>query len=212
MSKYNKYAKELDKAFKEARKAYREEAKVVSIAEKFSSIGKTDAELIVAQQRYNDAKSEFRHEANVIWQNFNIKAQAIRDALNEEIQSDNMANPADIDTNALELIKTGVLSPAEYEKLAGTFKNNPTMCKMLAHYADRQAQDTTDNNAKAEYRAIADELRNSKNVRLQDFDAMVNIADYCSGHGTQGQMNQSSYVLGMADRWEEFTADSIAEF
>lgn len=212
MSKYNKYAQDLDKAFKKAREAYKEEVKLLNIAERFAGKGNTNAERIASQERYNTTKSEVRRSTNKIWQDFSREAQAIREALREEIERDNMADPRAVDANALELMKTGVLTPTEYKKIAGTFKDNPTMQKLLAFYANKQAQECADDKTKVEYSIIASEIRQAPNAVLQRFDAMITSADYCSGHGTQGKYNNSSYVLSMADKWEEFNGNAINEF
>lgn len=212
MSNYNKYAKDLNKAFLKAREAYKEEAKVLDIAERFAGKGETDAERTASQERYNRAKADFRHSTRDIWGGFTSEARAIREALKQHVDRDNMADPRAIDTNALELLKTGTLSPAEFENIAGTFKENPTMSKLIAHYAAQQADSTADPLEKSKYNTVAVALRNAPNAVMEKFDALVQVADYCSGHGTQGSFNRSSYVQTMADKWESFAGEAVDLF
>lgn len=86
------------------------------------------------------------------------------------------------------------------------------MVKLIAHYATQQAENTTDNLKKADYNLVASELRGLQIAPLEKFDAIVNLADYCSGHGTEGRTESYDYVLSMASQWENFTGEAVDTF
>lgn len=86
------------------------------------------------------------------------------------------------------------------------------MSKLIAHYAAQQADSTADPLEKSKYNTVAVALRNAPNAVMEKFDALVQVADYCSGHGTQGSFNRSSYVQTMADKWESFAGEAVDLF
>lgn len=211
MGKYNKYAQDLNKAFIKARESYKEEAKAMEIAERFLGSGQNEHEIALSHQRYHETKAAFRHANNKIWDDFNLEAKKIREALQQQIERDSLSDPKAVDSNAIELIKTGMLTADEYRNIAASYKNNPTMVKLIAYYATQQAENTIDGAKKADYNLVASELRGLQNATFEKFDAMLNIAYHCSGHGTSGSSDSYNYdyVLSMADQWETLTGDVI---
>ncbi len=209
MGKYNKYAQDLNKAFIKARKSYKEEADAMAIAERFLGSGQNEHEIALSHMRYQETKAEFRRANHKVWNDFNLEAKRIRRELEQQLERDNMADPNAVDSNAIELIKTGMLSPNEYRNIAASHKDNPTMVKLIEYYATQQAENTKDNSKKADYNLVASELRGLQIATLEKFDAIVNLADYCSGHGTQGRTESYDYVLSMASQWESLTGDAI---
>lgn len=144
MSQYNHFAKDLDTAFKEAREKYTAAYNAVEQARKAMQDAGTDAmkKQIVTLQ-LQDAETNLRKEAVRIWAEFDAKAADLRRALEKEVQTSNLADPSAIDNNALELMKTGILTVDDYFGFADRYDKNPTMLKLIGHYA-KEAADNAD--------------------------------------------------------------------
>lgn len=130
MSQYNHFAKDLDTAFKEAREKYTAAYNAVEQARKAMQDAGTDAmkKQIVTLQ-LQDAETNLRKEAVRIWAEFDAKAADLRRALEKEVQTSNLADPSAIDNNALELMKTGILTVDDYFGFADRYDKNPTMLR-----------------------------------------------------------------------------------
>ena len=115
MSQYNHFAKDLDTAFKEAREKYTAAHNAVEQARKAMQNAGTDAmKKQIATLQLQDAETNLRKEAVRIWAEFDAKAADLRRALEKEVQTSNLADPSAIDSNALELMKTGILTVDDY--------------------------------------------------------------------------------------------------
>ena len=112
-TKYNHFAKDLDAAFRAARgeytAAYNELAKA---KENASAAGLDAVKQQIATLQLQEAENKMRTEAVRIWAEFDAKAADLRRALEKEVQTSNLADPSAIDSNAVELMKTGALLPA----------------------------------------------------------------------------------------------------
>jgi hypothetical protein len=62
------------------------------------------------------------------WDNFKATRRTIRAELEQAVRAANIANPDAIDNNALELMKTGVLSPADYSAFMERFDSRLACC------------------------------------------------------------------------------------
>ena len=94
-----------------------------------------------AALKLHDAEATFNEVSARVWDNFKATRRTIRAELEQAVRAANIANPDAIDNNALELMKTGVLSPADYAAFMERFDSNPTMLKLVGHYAAEAAKD-----------------------------------------------------------------------
>ena len=146
-TKYNHFAKDLDAAFKAARDEYTAAYNAVEQARKAMQDAGPDAlKRQIATLQLQEAENSLRKEAARIWTEFDAKAADLRRALEKEVQTSNLADPSAIDRNAVELMKTGVLTVDDYFGFADRYDGNPTMLKLIGHYA-KEAADSTENEA-----------------------------------------------------------------
>lgn len=214
MSQYNHFAKDLDTAFKEAREKYTAAYNAVEQARKAMQDAGTDAmkKQIVTLQ-LQDAETNLRKEAVRIWAEFDAKAADLRRALEKEVQTRNLADPSAIDNNALELMKTGVLSVDDYFGFADRYDGNPTMLKLIGHYAKEAADSTDDRKDRVALAVLAQDCAKGTGKTLKAWDSMMTAANYCSGRGGNGQRRDSPGVtLSMGEWWEQLSGDFVESF
>lgn len=118
------------------------------------------------------------------------------------------ADPAQLDTATLELLKSGILTGSEYAKLLEQAKaaSNPTMVRMIGRYAGEAAKARGESHGMNDREATALRMAeyNSRSYtggdRLQAFDNMVELYHRCTNNPA------------MIDHWDEFTAETVENF
>lgn len=214
MSQYNHFAKDLDTAFKEAREKYTAAYNAVEQARKAMQDAGTDAmkKQIVTLQ-LQDAETNLRKEAVRIWAEFDAKAADLRRALEKEVQTSNLADPSAIDNNALELMKTGILTVDDYFGFADRYDGNPTMLKLIGHYAKEAADGTDDRKDRVALTVLAQDCAKGTGKTLKAWDSMMTAANYCSGRGGSGNRRITPGVtLSMGEKWEQLSGEIVENF
>ena len=214
MSQYNHFAKDLDAAFKAARDEYAAAYNAVEQARKAMQDAGSDAlKRQIAKLQIQEAENNLRKETARIWTEFDAKATDLRRALEKEVQSSNLADPSAIDSNAVELMKTGVLTVDDYFAFADRYDGNPTMLKLIGYYA-KEAADSTDNRKdKAALVALAQDCAKGTGKTLKAWDDMMTAANYCSGRGGIGnRRNIPGVTLNMGEWWEQLSGEIVENF
>lgn len=130
MSEFNHFARDLDVAFKAARDEYAAAYNAVEQARKAMQDAGPDAlKRQIATLQLQEAENSLRKETARIWTEFDAKAAELRRALEKEVQTSNLADPSAIDSNAVELMKTGVLTVDDYFGFADRYDGNPDHAK-----------------------------------------------------------------------------------
>lgn len=213
-TKYNHFAKDLDAAFKAARDEYAAAYNAVEQARKAMQDAGSDAlKRQIATLQLQEAENNLRKETARIWAEFDAKATDLRRALEKEVQSSNLADPSAIDNNAVELMKTGVLTVDDYFGFADRYDGNPTMLKLIGYYA-KEAADSTDNRKdKAALVALAQDCAKGTGKTLKAWDDMITAANYCSGRGGIGnRRNIPGVTISMGEWWEQLSREIVENF
>lgn len=222
MGKYSDFAMELDREFKAARDAYRvayerwqaEKADTARAKEWHEN----DTELVknerIAYAQIYEARAEanFEDVAARVWPNFYRQADKLRSDLVKQMQQDSLVNPAAVDNNALELLRTGVLSAADYVAFANKYADNATMLKLIAHYAEEAAKNTENKTEAGTLNTIAITCKDGKSAVLRTWDDLMTVAGKCSGKQYNADKSQAGLVVSLADRWEDLSASMIPYF
>lgn len=214
MSNYNHFARDLDNSFKAARTEYTTAYNAVEQAQKAMQDAGTDAlKKQIAALQFQAAEETMRKESARSWLEFDAKAAELRRALEKEVQTSNFADPAAIDGNAVELMKTGVLTTDDYFNFADKYDGNATMLRLIAHYAREAAADTEDRKDKVALTVLAQDCANGTGKTLKAFDELLTVANYCSGRGSHGKRrNSPGFTVSMSAKWEELAADAVRDF
>lgn len=83
------------------------------------------------------------------------------------------ATPDKLDANALELLKSGVLTDAEIKNMAQKYSENATMCRLISKYAQERA----DKNHDREMQLLAISLKRITPKHLEGIDALILCAE-----------------------------------
>lgn len=224
MSKYNNYAKELDKAFKAAREEYKaivdrlvaaERAKDAAeawFAEKY--IGERAFKKAKAQAELSEAQNEIKTAGARIWENFDNTKRNIGARLFEEIKKDNLATPDDIDPAGIELLKSGILSAEDMTGLASKYDNNPTMLRIISTYAQNAAEaHKDDRESKHAFMAIHNVTKDGLSSAARNWDTLSTMADRCAGVSRVGSLTSApKFVASMNRHWEEVSSNVVEGF
>lgn len=213
-TKYNHFAKDLDAAFKAARDEYAAAYNTVEQTRKAMQDAGPDAlKRQIATLQLQEAETKMRQEAARIWTEFDAKAADLRRALEKEVQTSNLADPSAIDSNAVELMKTGVLTVDDYFGFADRYSENSTMLKLIGHYAKEAADSADDRKDKVALTVLAQDCAKGTGKTLKAWDSMMTVANYCSGRGGNGSKRQTPGVVErMGEWWDQLSGEIIENF
>ncbi len=213
-TKYNHFAKELDAAFRTARSEYAAVYDELTKAKENASAAGLDAvKKQIATLQLQEAEKKMRQETERIWSVFDAKAAELRSALEKEVQTSNLADPSAIDSNAVELMKTGVLTVDDYFGFADRYGENPTMLKLIGHYAKEAADSAGDRKDKVALTVLAQDCAKGAGPTLKAWDSMMTAANYCSGRGGSGNRRPTPGVtLSMGEWWEQLSGEIVENF
>lgn len=213
-TKYNHFAKELDAAFRTARSEYAAVYDELTKAKENASTAGLDAvKKQIATLQLQEAEKKMRQETGRIWTEFDAKAADLRRALEKEVQTSNLADPSAIDSNAVELMKTGVLTVDDYFSFADRYGENSTMLKLIGHYAKEAADSADDRKDKVALTVLAQDCAKGTGKTLKAWDSMMTAANYCSGRGGSGNRRPTPGVtLSMGEWWEQLSGEIVENF
>lgn len=184
MSKFNTFARRLDAharevfAKREATEAkFREAEKLLREAKARGNkidVVRAEADLMEAKSARDSMRRALRDDSGAEIAN-------IRKELAAELDGAFAADPADLDTATLELLKSGILTAAEYSRLmdSAAEAGNATMCRMIGQYAKTRSDEETakrNPDTAREFARIAHRGRMSgANAYLANFDTLTEI-------------------------------------
>ena len=127
----------------------------------------------------------------------------VRKELVAAVDSHFTADPAALDMATLELLKSGILKPAEYNRLMDKAINdsNHTMARMIGQYAKAAAENAGDRDTATALRSVSYKSNgmNGSNY-VEAFDFVTGLYDRCS-------RNPALY-----SKWAELAGEVIEKF
>lgn len=213
-TKYNHFAKDLDAAFKAARDEYAAAYNAVEQTRKaMQDAGQDALKRQISTLQLQEAENKMRTEAARIWAEFDAKAADLRRALEKEVQTSNLADPSAIDSNAVELMKTGVLTVDDYFNFADKYSENVTMLKLIGYYTKEAADSADDRKDKVALTVLAQDCAKGTGKTLKAWDSLMTAANYCSGRGGSGNRRTTPGVtLSMGEWWEQLSGEIVENF
>ena len=216
MTKFNSYARKLDEQAKAAFKEYREAEAAYKKADKERSrypqkagyvtpeyaakSARAQADFLEARQAFETARRKFRDS--------DTQFKGMRKELEAAINDAYSADPAHLDANTMELLKSGIMTSHDYNKLLEQARadNNPTMVRIIGKYADNAAKARGEKYGQNDHeaQALRATVYNSKTYtgddRLEAFDTMVNVYHRCTKNPA------------MIDKWDGLLGETIEAF
>ena len=221
MSQYNKYAQRLDTAFKTAREAWNQ----LQAAQKANTDaqawraetyrGENDLRRQRAKAELLEAEHTFKATESRVWAEFDRQKEAIRRDLESDVRASSTVDPDAIDANALELLKSGILTADDIFSMVNKYDSNLTMLRLISKTAKELADDKQHTDAKTRglLYTLCNQIGNGKNSTMRNFDDLVEISNYCSGRGGGGtQRTTPAHTVAMAGKWEELASTAVENF
>ena len=159
----------------------------------------------------HDAEAAFSETRIRIWTDFKTTRRTIRAELEQAVRAANIANPDAIDNNALELMKTGVLSSADYSAFMERFDSNHTMLKLVGHYAAEAAKTTDSRREAAALNAIALDCQSGEGAVMRAWDSISAISDSC-GDGDGYRSKSPGVIVSMSEKWDDLAGEAMENF
>lgn len=214
MSRFNEYARKADAYAKAVFEEYAAaENKLKAAESKRNAYPRRngqgyeyDAKSARYEAEYVEAKAEYEKLRRDMRDNKVNGLQPIRSELERAVADAFAANPEHLDAATLELLKSGILSADEHNRLIdkATADNNPTMVRLIAKHAkDRAAQADEDRNpdtARA-FRAVAYKGNSvNGNSYLEAFDVMASCFNRCMKN------------TALMSHWDELNGEIVENF
>lgn len=204
LSEFNHFARTLDEQAHDSFTAYT--SAVISYrtakaeADMYPLSAKAQANLAGAKTAYRLARRTF--------QTSTTQFTGLREQLSEAITAAYSATPDELDVNTLELLKSGILTASEYNRLLEQVAtaNNSTMCRVIERCAREAAEQRAsrygedDRQARA-LRAVCYKARAFTGAdKLELFDDLLDVYHRCTTNPA------------MIARWDALTHDYVADF
>ena len=149
-----------------------------------------------------------------MWAEFDRQKDAIRRDLESKVRASSTVDPDAIDANALELLKSGILTADDVFSLVDKYDSNITMLRLISKTAKELADDkNTDAKTRGQLYVLCSQIGSGKNSTMRNFDDLVEISNYCSGRGGGGtQRTTPAHTVAMAGKWEELSGNAVVNF
>lgn len=167
---------------------------------------------LIARGDYERAKLTYKQQLDGIRDSYRARSKELRNQLDEFTTDLYQATPDKIDQGAIQLLNMGIMSADEMEHLSEQYMDNPTMMRVIGHYAEQAGQKIGDRDrekARA-YNSIALRLKsvNNRENAMSGFDAMLE-------YGMQGIAGDDSMATIRERHWDRMystAADSYTNF
>lgn len=128
------------------------------------------------------------------------KALGVRQEVAERFNSRFHVSPADLDLNALELLKSGILTDTELANMAQEYANNCTMSRMIGKYMEERPN--------SDLQKMGRVLQHSNSdIHLACVDSIIGTGNYMLGGAT---LSGSSAAETFYNRFDEITAQTFS--
>ena len=216
MSEFNIFAKRLDEAFRKSRSEYNAAFHALECAQQASrdanawtpgdSAEEKQARKDCAAAKLHTAEAAFSEARIRIWTDFKTARRTLRSELEQAVHTADIVNPDAINSNALELMKSGVMTSDDYAAFVKKYGNNHTMLRLISHYSAAAAKAQDGSGEAAALNAISNACQRWKNEILQKFD---DLSDYCgdiTGH------EEPDEVFRVSEKWDELSLNAVENF
>ena len=156
-----------------------------------------------AEADYAEALAAFDKFRKNGFYSYRQRMNEVRKEFVAAVESHFTADPAALDMATLELLKSGILKPAEYNRLMDKAINdsNHTMARMIGQYAKAAAENAGDRDTATALRSVSYKSNgmNGSNY-VEAFDFVTGLYDRCS-------RNPALY-----SKWDELAGEVIENF
>lgn len=220
MSNFNSYARRMDDAAKKIFSEYQEAETAFAVADSAKKNGPRiirggfqDAQEAAKAARleadYQTARAALDDARRHLPERGRREFQAIRAELVDAMNSAFTVDPTQVDSAALELMKSGICGAKDFEKLLADADraSNQTMLRLVASYAGKAYESARDNKIPADQVELARLYDVSQRGQSATESALLGAAD-AMADTFQRCMNNSS----MIPHWDSLMGDIVETF
>lgn len=212
MSRFNDYAKKLNEiangTFEEYRRA---EAAVKSAESRCNAYPRRNgadsaymAKSARAEADLAEARNAFEQMRRRLFDDKRREIAAVRAELEKAVGDAFAADPTKVDMQTMELLRSGIMSADEYNRLIdkATANGNPTMARMIAQSAADMAERTKgDADVSRSYRLVSHKGKGMNGQEYLDaFDCLCRTFDRCERN------------FALTTKWDELTSPVVESF
>lgn len=169
----------------------------IQAGRQYSTQGKREA-----QEHYREKERAAKNElANILKDAQGVFAE-IRNEVDHQYSHLYSIRPEQVDTNALELLKSGVLTDKEIVSFGDLYASNPAMSRLVGKYAAQRSEKAPGN---TELRRIAANGQLSHAPHLEAVDTLTMLAEH-------GLRPDRLYADGTAKIFDESAANILSEY
>ena len=132
------------------------------------------------------------------------KALGVRREVEEHFYSRFHVSPADLDMNAVELLKSGILTDTELANMAQEYANNGTMCRLIGKYMEERPSDELKRMGRVLQHAKAD-------IHLRCVDSIIDIGNCALGGAPLSGNNAAEAFFNRFDELIAYTIKSAPD-
>ena len=217
MTKFNHYAKKVDEIAREAfegliiaEAAYRD-AEKKHTEYKAPTYGRMNYELAAESARSEanlmEAKEALKRAKESMYK-YMEQIREVRKELEKDIDNHFAVDPEKLDNSVLELLKSGILKPNDYERLFDSAQkdDNSTMMRLISKYASEAAEEAESKFGVSDpetikLRAIVNRGQTfTASNFMRNFDVLTDVFDRCTRN------------TSMINHWDELTSDTVENF
>ena len=212
MSKFNDYAKKMNEiangTFEEYRRA---EAAVKSAESRYNAYPRRNgadpaymAKSARAEADLAEARNAFDQMRRHLFDDKRKEIAAVRAELEKAVFDAFAADPTKVDMQTMELLRSGIMSADEYNRLIdkATANGNPTMARMIAQSAADMAERTKgDADVSRSYRLVSHKGKGMNGQEYLDaFDCLCRTFNRCERN------------FALSTKWDELTSPIVDSF
>jgi hypothetical protein len=212
MSRFNDYAKKLNEiangTFEEYRRA---EAAVKSAESRYNAYPRRNgadpaymAKSTRAEADLAEARNAFEQMRRHLFDDKRREIAAVRAELEKAVGDAFAADPTKVDMQTMELLRSGIMSADEYNRLIdrATANGNPTMARMIAQSAADMAERTKgDADVSRSYRLVSHKGKGMNGQEYLDaFDCLCRTFNRCERN------------FALSTKWDELTSPIVDSF
>ena len=167
-----------------------------------------EAKYIVAKGEYQIAEDEARRGYLEMIENHNKKTAELRKVFNEFLDDHYSASPDKLDAATMQLLNSGICTPAELARLVDRHQGNPTMLRIVGEYA-RNLRDNNRISMSMETKSICSAVVNAGYTakdgsrELAIIDSAVSAANYGLGRDYDHASRMDSHMRGWFEEFKQ---------
>lgn len=200
MGKYNSYAANLNALFRNTVEQYNKLCWSVEAAERAAERGSTPAQKEASRASLRAAKETFNRGVAELFAQHECAVDKLTAEVKKAVADDDIVNPSDIDANAMELLKSGIMGVSDYAAMLDRYNGNKTMLRLIGKYADNARQSMT--NTEERQRMAVISMSTNKNG-TSVVDAWENLAFAAKTYSGKNNPHSASYVHAMQRHWDD---------